>query len=114
MTALARTPDDLDALLEDASVLGDPACFRALFDEHALLVDPWGREARGADAIAGAFRELRSREGAYVACASRILCNGGSALVVADGGTHVMRRTSGRVWRVTISLLDPSTRTEER
>ena len=114
MSALARTPDELDALLEDASVLDDPASFRALFDERALLVDPWGREARGADAIAGAFREIRSREGAYVACSSRVLRNGDSALVVADGGIHVMRRTRGRVWRVTISLLDPSTRTEER
>jgi SnoaL-like domain len=114
VTALVRTPDDLDALLEDASMVGDPASFRALFDERALLVDPWGREARGTAAIAGAFRELRSREGAYVACSSRVLCNGDSALVVADGGTHVLRRTRGRVWRVTISLLDPTMRTEER
>jgi hypothetical protein len=114
VTALAHTPDDLDILLEDASVLGDPAGFRSLFDERALLVDPWGREARGADAIAAAFRELRSRDGAYVACSSRVVRNGNGALVVALGGTHVLRRTRGRSWRVTISLLDPSTRTEER
>jgi hypothetical protein len=113
VTALARTPDDLDALLEDASVLGDPEGFRPLYDDRALLVDPWGRESRGADEIAGAFRTLRLREGAYVACASRVVRNGSSALVVATGGTHVLQRTADRVWRVTISLLDPSTRTEE-
>ena len=90
MTALARTPDDLDTLLEDASVLGDPASFRALYDENALLVDPWGREARGADEITHAFRTLRSRDGAYVACSSRVVRNGDSALVVAAGGTHVL------------------------
>ena len=114
MTSVACTPDELDVLLEDASVVGDRASFGGLYDEHALLVCPWGVEARGVDAVARAYNELRLREGAYVACSSRVLRNGNSALVVADGGIHVLRRTGGLIWRVTISLLDPSTQMEER
>lgn len=114
MTPFAYTPGELDVLLEDASVLGDLASLCALYDEQALLVDAAGRTIRGAEAIADVLGAMRFSEGAYIARSAHTVRNGDDALVVARGGAHVLQRRNARDWRVTISLLDPTNRMEER
>lgn len=99
MTDGARTPEEVDGLLEDALVLGDHAGLTALFDDRAVLVGA-GTEARGAQAIA----EVLTANG-YVASNARVVRAGDAALVVADGGVHVVRRDRRGAWRAAISLL---------
>ena len=99
MTTGARTPEELDCLLEDAIVLGDRAGLAALFENRAVLIGA-GAEARGAEAIAEA---LAGR--GYVASTRRVVRAGDTALVVADGGIHVLRRCGAGTWRTAIALL---------
>jgi hypothetical protein len=104
MAVHATTPDDLDGLLEDATVVGEPGLLRALFDESALLVDPGGGEARGVEAIVRAFGDQRRR--IYVSGETRVFRSGDLALVVGVDRVHVLRRGAGRAWRAAITLLD--------
>jgi hypothetical protein len=99
MTTGARIPEELDPLLEDAIVLGDEAGLAELFDDGAVLVCA-ATEARGGEAIAA----LLARRG-YVASARRVVRAGDTAVIVADGGIHVLRRGPDRGWRAAISLL---------
>jgi hypothetical protein len=99
MTTGARIPEELDALLEDAIVLGDESGLAALFADGAVLVCASG-EARGGEAIAA----LLARRG-YVASTRRVVRAGDTAVVVADGGMHVLHRGHDRAWRAAISLL---------
>ncbi len=113
MTAGARTPEELDNLLEDAFVLRDRAGFDAVFDDGAVLMGSAGLEARGREAIGHAIAELWARGCTYVARPGRVLQTRDTALVVAEGGIHVLRRGSDGAWRSTISLLNLDTsRTE--
>ena len=115
MTAGARTPEELDTLLEDAFVLRDRAVFGALLDEGAVLAESGGPEARGGDAIGRALAELWARDRTYVACPGRVLQAGDTALLVSEAGIHVLRRRGDGAWRAAISLLelDTSTRPED-
>jgi len=107
MTAGARTPEELDTLLEDAFVLRDRAASGALFDDAAVLMDaPRGLEARGGEAIGRALADLWARNCLYVAGGRRVLQTGDTALIVAEAGIHVVQRGSDRAWRAAISLLD--------
>lgn len=116
MTAGARTPEELEALLEDAFLLRDRAALDLLFDDGAVLMEGDGIEARGGEAISDALAQLWTRDCTYVAHPKRVLQSHDTALVIADAGIHVLRRGSDRAWRAAISLLnlDPSTRLEER
>jgi hypothetical protein len=116
MTAGARTPEELETLLEDAFLLHDRAALDVLFDVGAVLIEGGGLEARGGEAISDALAQLWSRDRTYVAHPKRVLQSHDTALVVAEAGIHVLRRGSDRAWRAAISLLnlDPSTRPEER
>src|SRR5215212_2788846 len=82
MTPGARHPEELDALLEDALVVGDRAAVAALFDRDAVAVGA-GAEARGGDAIARLLGGCR-----YVAVTRELLRAGDTALVVAERATH--------------------------
>jgi hypothetical protein len=106
MTAGARTPEELDTLLEDAFVLRDQAGFGALFDEGAVLMGDRGSEARGGEAIGRAVAELWARGSTYLARPRRVLQSRDTALVVADAGIHVLRRGGDGAWRAAISLLE--------
>lgn len=115
MTAGARTPEELDALLEDAILLHDRRALGALFDDGAVLAPGRGTEARGADAIVHAVAALWAGGGTCVARPRRVLQARDTALVVSDSGIHVLRRGSDRAWRAAISLLhlDHPVRQEE-
>jgi uncharacterized protein DUF4440 len=111
MAAGAKTPEELDTLLEDAFVLRDRESVVALFDEAAVLVESGGLEARGTEDIVRAVAQLSARDRTYVARPARVLQAHGSALVLSDAGVHVLRRGGDGLWRATISFLDLETST---
>ena len=102
----ARTPEELDTLVEDAFVLRDGAQLRGLFDDGAVLAATRdGPEARGAHAIGCIAAALWSRDCTYVGGAARVLEARGTALVIATSAIHVARRDRDGTWRLVISLL---------
>ena len=107
MTTPARTPEELDILLEDASVLRDRSSCGALFTAGAVLQQGGAPPAHGREAIAGAFAELWAADRTYVSAPRRVLQARDTALVVCDAAIHVARREPDRTWRVAISLLQP-------
>ncbi len=107
MTSGARTPEELETLLEDAFITRDRAGFRALFDEGAVLAQAGAAEARGPDAIARVGAQLWDAGRTYVGGVARVLQARATALVVAPAGIHVARRAGDGTWRVAIALLDP-------
>jgi hypothetical protein len=115
MTAGARTPEELDTLLEDAFVLRDRTLSALLFDDRAVLVESGGLHARGGAAIAAALAELWRGDRIYVARPGQLLRTHDTALLVSDAAVHVLRRADDGAWRAAISLLhlDTSTGPEE-
>jgi hypothetical protein len=102
----ARTPEELDALLEDTFVLRDEAALCSLFDHDAVLAATSADvEARGVRAIGCTAGALWSRECLYVGGNRRVLETRGTALVIAASATHVARRRHDGTWRLVISLL---------
>ena len=106
MTVGARTPEELDTLVEDAFLQRDRAALDDLFDEAAVLVHGRGVPAYGREAIGQTLTESWDRQCTYVARTRQVLQVRDTALVVADAGIHVLRRGGDGAWRATISLLD--------
>jgi hypothetical protein len=68
MRAGARTPGELETLLEDAFVIRDGEALAELFEDGAVFVAEEGvREARGGHEIAGLAREMWQRNRTYLA-----------------------------------------------
>ncbi len=113
MTSGARTPEELDALIEDAFVVRDGAMLGQLFDDGAVFADARGGPlARGADEIGHALGQLWATGGTYLAGPRRVLQARDTALVLGDGAIQVARRGDDGVWRAAIALL-PIQRTED-
>ncbi len=111
----ARTPEELDRLLEDAFVTRDAHAVASLFADGAVLVlgaQPFG--ARGTDEIGGVAAALLEADATYVAAPQRVVQAGDVALVIADGAISVARRHGDRAWAYAIALLalDPHTTKE--
>ena len=106
----ARTPEELDALLEDAFVVRDRRAVAALFERDALLVDGGARETRGARDIAGWAEETWSRGLTYVGAAPQVLEARDTALVLTREGIAVAQRQRDRGWRYAIALLPTAQR----
>lgn len=106
MTQAARTPEELEALFEDAFVLRDPGALTPLFEPRALL-DASGvtGEVRGSEQITRLAPMLWARERTYVADPLRIVQAHDIALILATHGTSVVRRGADGAWRYAISLL---------
>ena len=105
MRSGASTPEELEALLEDAFVLRDRDAIMELFhDEAVLAAGEGGREARGGAAIRRLANELCLGSGTYVAQPRRVVQARDTALVVAERAVSVARR-GGDGWRYAISLL---------
>ena len=103
----ARTPEELETLLEDAFVLRDSHALAQLFEPGAMLVVSGGLpEARGRQQIARVAAQLWDAERLYLADSRRVLQVGGTALVLAGQAINVVRRTDHGSWRYAISLLD--------
>jgi hypothetical protein len=104
----ARTPEELETLFEDedAFMIRDRAALVGLFEEGAVVApDDRRKEARGEEAIAQLATAIWTRNRVYLAEPRRVLQARDVALVVADGGIHVVRRGSAGAWRYSISLL---------
>jgi ketosteroid isomerase-like protein len=104
MRSAARTPEELDALLEDAFVVRDRRAVAALFESEALLVDAAAGEARGAREIARWATQTWRRGVTYLAAEPRVLQAGDTALVLTPEGISVARHDD-RGWRYAIALL---------
>jgi hypothetical protein len=103
----ARTPEELETLLEDAFVLHDPQTLARLFEPGAMLVASGGLpEARGHRQIVQVAAQLWDSQRLYLAAPRRVLQVRDTALVLAGRATNVVRRSDDRSWRYAISLLD--------
>jgi hypothetical protein len=103
----ARTPEELEILLEDAFVLHDPQALAELFQPGAMLVMGGGLpEARGRQQIVQVAAQLWDSERLYLADPRRVLQVRDTALVLAGHAINVVRRTDNGSWRYVISLLD--------
>jgi hypothetical protein len=109
----ARTPEELEALLEDAFVIRDPEAVAELFEDGAVLGDG-PREARGADQIARLAGDMWEGERTYLADPRRVVQARDTGLIVTERAINVVRRGSGG-WRYAIALLtfDPIPTKEE-
>jgi hypothetical protein len=107
MEAGARTPEELETLLEDAFVLQDHHALVQLFQPGAMLVVGGGLpEARGRRQIAQVAAQLWEAQRLYLADPRRVLQVRDTALVLAGRAINVVRRGDDGSWRYAISLLD--------
>lgn len=116
MSSGARTPEELEALFEDACVTRDAQALSRMFEEGAVLALGEGRDAaRGSEEIGRLATALWEGEWTYVAEPHRVVQARDTALVLADGAISVLRRGSDGAWRYTIALLwlDSTPRKEE-
>ena len=106
MEAGARTPEELETLLEDAFVLHDRQALAQLFQPGAMLVVGGLPEARGRRQITGIATQLWALDRSYLADPQRVLQARDTSLVVAGHAINVARRGDDGSWRYAISLLD--------
>ena len=102
MNSGARTPEELETLLEDSCLIGGERDLTGLFEDDALVLTASGA-ARGAAAAPLAAGS------AYVAGPARILQTRDTALIIARSGVSVVRRREAR-WRYAIALLSHDTK----
>ncbi len=108
MESGARTPEQLETLLEDAFMIQDHQALAQLFHPAAILAAGRGLpEARGHQQVAHVAAQLWASNGLYVADPRRILQVHDTALVLADRAIHVIQRAHDGSWCYMISLLDP-------
>jgi hypothetical protein len=113
MSPGARTPEELETLLEDVFVVRDARASADLFEADAVLAARLGgREARGS-AIGVLLEDLQADGVTYVAEPRRILRVADTALIVAERAISVARRAGSR-WRYSIALLETDTTTKGR
>ena len=105
MTSGARTPEELETLLEDAFVVSDRAAVVDLFEPDGLVAVRAMDSARGA-AIGPFVADLWSQDLTYLARPARVLQAGDTGLIVGERAISVVRRRDEH-WRYAISLLHP-------
>ena len=110
----ARTPEELETLLEDAFVVRNGDALAELFEDGAVLVaDDGTREARGGE-IARLASEMWERNRTYLADPRRVLQARNTALIITERGVNVVRRGGDGAWRYAIAVLShDDTTTEE-
>lgn len=110
----ARTPEELETLLEDAFVIRDGEALAELFEDGAVLVADHGEwEARGRDEIARLAREMWAHDRTYLADPRRVLQARTTGLVLTRHGINVVRRGTDGAWRYAIALLSRDETNEE-
>lgn len=103
---MARSPEELETMLEDAFVVHDGDALAQLFEPDAVVHTPI-REARGREQIDLLIHGLWRRQVTYLADPVAILQEWGIALIVSDLSTNVARRDPNGNWRYTIVFLTP-------
>jgi hypothetical protein len=108
----ARTPEELETLLEDAFVIRDREALAELFEYGAVLGDG-SREARGEYEIGRLAGDIWESDRTYLAEPRRVVQARDTALILAKQGLNVVRRGSNGGWRYAIALLSRDATTEE-
>jgi hypothetical protein len=102
----ARTPEELETLLEDAFVLRDRLALVRLFEPAAVLAAGGGLgDARGHREIARLAAELWDSKRTYLADPRRVLQVRDTALVLGGRAINVVHRGGDGSWRYAISFL---------
>ena len=101
----ADTPEELDALLEDAVVLRDAAAVAGLFEPGGVLAVGGAGPARGAEQVTASAARLWDGARPYVAGPASALRTRDLALVTAGRAVHVARRAADGGWRLAIALV---------
>jgi hypothetical protein len=101
----AASPEELEAMLEDACLLADTAFLPSLFDVDAVLLTRRTVEVRGPLAIADVIIDHLRTGGSYVAAPHLVMQSGRLALIVSHTATSVARRGLDG-WHYVISSLD--------
>jgi hypothetical protein len=101
----ARTPEELEFLLEDAFVTRDRDALAGLFIEGAVLDAGGTQRARGGREIGRVAEAMWRADRSYLAEPQRVLQARDTALVIAERSINVVRRRSDGTWRYAISLL---------
>jgi hypothetical protein len=110
----ARTPEELETLLEDAFVMRNGEALAELFEDGAVLVADDGKwQARGGHEIARLARQLWEHDRTYLADPHRVLQARTTGLVLTSHGINVVRRGTDGAWRYAIALLARDDATEE-
>lgn len=101
----ARTPEELEVLLEDAFVTRDREALAGLFEEEAVLDTGGRRQARGGKEIERVAEAMWRADRSYLAEPQRIVQARDTALVVAIRSISVVRRGGDGAWRYAISRM---------
>ena len=96
----ARTPEDLETLLEVMDVSQLDTSVRC-----AVLVADGTREVHGQEEIVRLARQMWQRNRSYLAEPRRIVQAGNTALIMTQHGANVVRRGTDGAWRYAIALL---------
>ena len=105
MTSGASTPEELEALLEDAFVVRDRIAAAGLFEDSSVIAcTATARATRGRAAIAEFVERLWESDQTYVADPQQVLQAGDTALVIGSHVISVARRGPGG-WRYAIALV---------
>jgi len=99
----ARTPEELETLLEDAFVTRDRRMLAGLFEGQSVVVAGGEGPVRGGDAVA---RLVAAWEGGgtYIADPLRVVQARDLALIVGARSVNVARRGGDGSWRYAIAL----------
>jgi hypothetical protein len=115
MSTGARTPEELEALFEDAFVTRDAQALSAIFADGAVLALRTAAEAASGTAEIGRLAAaLWEADLTYLADPRRVVQARDIALILADNAINVVRRASDGSWGYAIALLSlDSTTTKE-
>ncbi|MBA2776665.1 MAG: hypothetical protein H0U31_08050 [Chloroflexia bacterium] len=102
MSAVARTPEELETLFEDALMMRDRAALTELFDEDAVLVTSGRGSAHGSGEVARLALATWRGDQPFVADPHSVSQALDVALVVAAGSINVARRDRKGAWRYVI------------
>lgn len=98
----ARSPEELETLLEDALLVGDRDALVDLFEAGAVLTVAGERSARRAEAVADLALATWCGNHGYVADPREVVQARDVALVITGRGVNVARRGRDGAWRYVI------------
>lgn len=102
----ARTPEELETMLEDACLLRDRATLADLFEPAAVLRTAGSpRQLCGREQIKDFITRLAENQGSYLADRGTVLQTQDTALIVTGHAINVVRRRRNGTWRYTILFL---------
>ena len=106
MSAGAASPEELEAMLEDACLLLNGTTFLTkLFDVDAVLLARGRSQVRGRPVIANVIISQLRNGGSYVAAPQLVMQSGPLALIISANATSVVKRNLDG-WHYVISRLD--------